>query len=108
MRMPRGEMGGAASFDPGTVWPSRRISASLAVGRCFGSLARQWPTSSRRAWSVIPDRSGSMFMIRLKIAGRLSVPNGGCPVAANTIVQPQANMSAAESAASPASCSGVM
>lgn len=47
-------------------------------------------------------------MIRLKIAGGLSMPNGGRPVAAKTIVAPQANMSADGPASSPSSCSGVM
>lgn len=87
--------------------PTRRSCASRAVGRCAGSLVRHARTSSRIGLGRSP-RSGSPVRIRCMTVAISSLPNAGRPVAANDIVVPQANMSAAGPTSPPVKCSGAM
>lgn len=87
--------------------PTSRSWASRAVGRCADSLARHARTSSRIGLGRSPT-SGSPVRIRCMTVAISSLPNAGRPVAANVMVVPQANMSAAGPTWSPVKCSGAM
>ena len=83
-----------------------RSRSSRAAGRRCGSLARADMTSGRSV-SGTAAMSGSLYMIRYKMAWAVPVPNGGRPLAACAIVTAQAKMSAAWPAR-PVTCSGAM
>ncbi len=76
-----------------------------AVGRWEGSFDRQAATRARSEGSRAV-RSGCSLSMRLMTAGMESAPKAGRPVAAKTIVTPQAKTSTAGVAATPLSCSG--
>ncbi|GAB3900859.1 hypothetical protein GCM10027612_63250 [Microbispora bryophytorum subsp. camponoti] len=97
---------GAAAGRTGTVGcPVSRAPTSSAEGRSAGSFDRHAATMSRRGAARSP-RSGGEFRIRVITEGIVSAPKAGLPVAANTIVTPQANMSAGAPAVPPESTSG--
>lgn len=87
--------------------PTRASSRSLADGLASGSLASEAATNGRR-------RSGSMSSwgwtesTRCMTPPGLSARNGSAPVAAKTMIPPQANTSAGMPARPPMKISGAM
>lgn len=91
---------------PGPL-PISAIMICCAVGRRSGSLTRQAAISRCRSAGT-PSSDGGSCITRLITATTVSSPNGGCPVAANTIVVAQAHTSTASVRVAPATCSGAM
>ncbi|GCD92794.1 hypothetical protein EHYA_00436 [Embleya hyalina] len=89
---------------------SARLTKSISargVGRRTGSLSRHAATASRMEAGSAPTSAGSPTTRRSTAAGGPS-PNGRCPDAAYTIVEPSANTSLAALTGRPRDCSGDM
>ncbi|MCP9980375.1 hypothetical protein LUX32_24305 [Actinomadura madurae] len=109
---------GPACATPAATRPSRssapsfgsRVSAARiarADGRASGSLASADATRGCSA-SGSAVRSGSWVRIRWAISGSVPPPKACSPVAANTMIAPQANTSASAPARCPAYTSDAM